>query len=379
MNKKKILIIASLSNSLIRFRGDFIRNLIEEEFEVYTASPDLTPEAKINISGLGATPVEFNLQRTGLNPIKDFVSVRELIAIIKEYKIDLIFPYTVKPVLYGSIAANICRIPVISLITGLGYTFTGISAKAKLLQVLNEVLYKIAVRKNEIIVFQNEDDYNLFLEKKIISKNQQISIVGGSGVNLNQFRFREKNVKTQVSFLLIARLIKEKGIEIYISAAKILKEKYPDAEFHIIGSPETSPSAISEKDLKFLHKQKIIFFHGRQINVEAFLHKTDVFVLPSYYREGVPRTLLEACSCGNPIITTDSVGCREAVREGKNGFLIEPKNTEALVKAMEYFIIHPHMIKEMGLASRKYAEERFDVNIINQDLLQLINSVLKNK
>lgn len=378
MNKKKILIIASLSNSLIRFREDFIKRLIEEGFEIYTASPDLTPEVKKNITGLGATPVEFNVQRTGLNPIKDFNSVRELIAIIKEYKIDLVFPYTVKPVIYGSIAANRCGIPVISLITGLGYTFTGISAKAKLLQVLNEILYKIAIRKNKVIVFQNEDDYNLFLERKILTDKQQTAIVGGSGVNLNQFRFREKKEKTQVSFLLTARLIKEKGIEIYIKAAKILKEKYPEAEFHIIGSPETSPSAISENDLKLLHKQKIIIFHGRQLNVEDHLHKTDVFVLPSYYREGVPRTLLEACSCGNPIITTDSVGCREAVREGVNGFLIEPKNTEALVKAMEYFIIHPHRIKEMGLASRKYAEERFDVNIINRDLLQLINSVIKN-
>ena len=300
-----------------------------------------------------------------------------LLPIIKNNYIDLVFPYTVKPVIYGSVAANRCNVPVISLITGLGYAFTGLSTKARLLQRFNEILYKLSIRKNKVIVFQNKDDYQLFIDRKIISKNQKVDFVSGSGVNLNQFSFKEKNPSEHVSFLLVARLIKEKGIDLYMEAAKILKTKYPKAEFHLIGSPETSPSAISIEELNNLHKEGIIIFHGEQRNIDKHLQKRDVFVLPSYYREGLPRTTLEACACGNPIITTDSVGCRESVKEGVNGFLIEPQNLNALVEAMEYFITHPEKIKEMGINSRKYAEERFDVNIINNDLVQLINGVLK--
>lgn len=376
MNKKRILLIASYDGSLIRFRGDFIKSLVDDGFEVFTAAPDYADEFRQNIKDLGATPLEFKLQRTGLNPFKDFKSILELKSLMKENKIDLVFPYTVKPVIYGSMAANMCKIPVISLITGLGYAFTGLTAKARLLQRFNETLYKLSIRKNKVIVFQNKDDYQLFLDRKVISKKQKVDFVSGSGVNLNQFSFKEKDASDSVSFLLVARLIKEKGIALYMEAAKILKAKYPKAEFHLIGAPETSPSAISEEELKVLHKEGVIVFHGSQNNIPEHLNARDVFVLPSYYREGLPRTTLEACACGNPIITTDSVGCRESVKEGINGFLIKPQSLEALVEPMEFFINNPAKIKEMGINSRTYAEERFDVNIINNDLINLIKKEL---
>ncbi|WP_299128709.1 glycosyltransferase family 4 protein [uncultured Winogradskyella sp.] len=376
MDKKRILLIASYDGSLIRFRGDFIKSMVDNGFEVFAAAPSFTEKYSQLIKDLGATPIEFNLQRTGLNPLKDFKSIHEIKSIIKENKIDLVFPYTVKPVIYGSMAANMCKVPVISLITGLGYAFTGLSAKARTLQRFNETLYKLSIRKNKVIVFQNNDDYQLFLDRKVITKKQEVAFVSGSGVNLDQFTFKEKNASDKVSFLLVARLIKEKGIALYMEAAKILKAKYPKAEFHLIGAPETSPSAISEVEINQLHKEGVIIFHGKQSNINEHLNQRDVFVLPSYYREGLPRTTLEACACGNPIITTDSVGCREAVKEGENGFLIEPQNLDALVKPMEYFITNPDKIKEMGINSRKYAEARFDVNLINKDLIDLINKVL---
>ena len=376
MEKKRVLLIASHHVSLIRFRGDFIISLIYNDFDVYAAAPDYSEEIKQKIIDLGATPVEFKLQRTGLNPLKDFKSIQEIKSIIKNNNIDLVFPYTVKPVIYGSIAANSCNVPVISLITGLGYTFTGASSKARLLQRFNETLYKFSIRKNKCIVFQNKDDYQLLLDRNVISKDQKVEFVSGSGVNLKQFTFKEKNPTDKVSFLFIARLIKEKGVALYLEASKILKNKYPNTEFHLIGAPEISPTAISEDELKEMHNEGTIIFHGKQKDVEKHLHNTDIFVLPSYYREGLPRTTLEACACGNPIITTDSVGCRESVKEGENGFLIEPKNLEALVEPMEYFITHPEKVKEMGINSRKYAEERFDVNIINNDLINIIKQEL---
>jgi glycosyltransferase involved in cell wall biosynthesis len=377
MKTKRILLIASYAGSLIRFRGDFIEALIKEGFKVFTAAPSYTEEVRQKIKEMGAITIEFNLQRTGLNPIKDFKSILELKSIIKENEIDLVFPYTVKPVIYGSIAANMSNTAVISLITGLGYAFTGLTTKARILQRFNETLYKLSIRKNKVIVFQNRDDYQLFLDRKVISKKQKVDFVSGSGVNLNQFKFKEKNTSDKVSFLLVARLIKEKGIELYMEAAKTLKVKYPNTEFHLIGVPETSPSAISENELNKLHKEGVIIFHGEQKNIEEHLNAVDVFVLPSYYREGLPRTTLEACACGNPIITTDSVGCRESVKEGVNGFLIEPQNLEALISSIEFFITNPEKIKEMGVASRKYAEERFDVNIINSDLINIIKRELK--
>lgn len=376
MEKKRILIIASSAGSIVWFRGDFIKCLIENGYEVFTASPDYTKEDYEKLCAMGAIPVEFMLQRTGLDPFKDFKSIMQLKSIIKENQIDLVFPYTVKPVIYGSMAANMCKVPVVSLITGLGYAFSRLSTKAKILQNINETLYKLSIRKNKIVVFQNKDDYQLLLDRKVISKQQRVAFVSGSGVNLNQFSFKEKNVTGNVSFLLVARLIKEKGIALYMEAAKLLKATYPAAVFHLVGPTETSPSAISEVEIKQFHDEGIIVFHGPQTNIVEHFHKRDIFVLPSYYREGLPRTTLEACACGNPIITTDSVGCREAVREGVNGFLIEPQNLEALVKAMEYFITNPNIIKEMGINSRKYAEERFDVNIINNDLVNLIKSEL---
>jgi glycosyltransferase involved in cell wall biosynthesis len=378
MNNKRVLLIASLANSLIRFRGDFIKSLIKNGFDVYTASPSYKEKHRQQITEMGATPIEFNLQRTGLNPIKDFKTILELKSIIKENKIDLVFPYTVKPVIYGSMAANMCKVPVISLITGLGYAFSGLSAKTRLLQHFNETLYKLSIRKNKVIVFQNKDDFQLLLDRKVISKKQIVDFVSGSGVNLDQFKFKEKNATDKVSFLLVARLIKEKGIGLYMEAAKILKKKYPNTEFHLIGQLETSPTAIDEAQLNDYSKKNIIIYHGFQKNIEDHLHKRDVFVLPSYYREGLPRTNLEACACGNPIITTDSVGCREAVRDGYNGFLIEPQNLNALIKPMEFFITNPDKIKEMGINSRKYAEERFDVNIINNDLIKLIKTELED-
>ena len=299
MEKKRILIVASLSQSLINFRGDFIKSLVKSNYEVYALAPGHPEEFKQKLQNIGAVPLEFNLNRTGLNPIKDLSTIKELGSIMKKYKIDLVFPYTVKPVIYSSIAADRLGIPVISLITGLGFAFTGLTLKARLLQRLNETLYKISIRKNKIVVFQNHDDYQLFLDRKILKKQNRVGFVSGSGVNLNQFKFRQNNkVSNNISFLLVARLIKEKGISLFIEAAKQLKSKYPESEYHIIGATDKSPSSMKEEQLKEMNELGIIVYHGRQSNIPDHLDKRDIFVLPTYYREGIPRSILEALSVG---------------------------------------------------------------------------------
>ena len=377
MGKKKILIIASASNSLVGFRGDFIKNLLKNNFEVYTAAPNYGESTRKTLESFGAKPLTFKLQRTGLNPISDIKSIKGLKEIINKNKIDLVFPYTIKPVVYGSIAANLSNVPVISLITGLGFSFSRSTLKSKILQVATEFLYKISIRKNKAIVFQNSDDYNLFLSRKILSKKNKVGFVDGSGVNLNEYNFRENTNSTEViSFVVIARLIKEKGIGLFLEAAKVLKNKYPKSEFHIIGTPDNSPSAIKIDELKSLHESGVVIYHGPQSNIQEHLTNRDIFVLPTYYREGVPRSILEALSVGLPVITTNTPGCKETIVNKKNGILIEPKDLDELINAMEYFLINKDKIKEMGINSRNYAKERFDVKIINKNLLNIVNKVL---
>lgn len=375
--KKNILIIASLANSLPHFRGDFIAELVKQGYTVFAAAPDVSEKVTKRLAELGATYIPFNLDRTGLNPLSDFKSIIQIKNIIKDNNIDLVFPYTIKPVVYGSIAANMTKTPTISLITGLGFTFSGASRKAKFLQKISKALYRYSLRKNKIVIFQNKDDLQLFLDNKIISKSQKTYIVNGSGVNLDRYPHRVLKAEgTKVKFVIVARLIKEKGIQLFMDTASRLKKRYPFSEFHVIGGMADSPSGIKMEALNMLHDSGTIVFHGLKDNVPEFLKDMHVFVLPTFYREGVPRSILEALSIGMPIITTDTPGCRETIVQDKNGFLIPPNDFESLVDACQYFLENPDTIEQMGIESRKLAEKKFDVNIINSFLVDNINSVL---
>lgn len=375
--KKNVLIIASLANSLPHFRGDFIAELVKQGYTVFATAPEMSKENSARLLELGATPIPLDLDRTGLNPIRDLKTTLQIKKIIKEKNIDLVFPYTIKPVVYGSIAASLCKTPTVSLITGLGFTFSGASKKAKFLQQITKRLYQFSLRKNKLVIFQNEDDRQLFVKSGILSKNQKTDIVNGSGVNLDRYPFRTAKVETQnVRFVIVARLIKEKGIQLFMDAAKVLKKEYPLSEFHIIGGMADPPSGVNIDTLKQLHDSSIIVFHGLKDNVPEFLQNMHVFVLPTFYREGVPRSILEALSIGMPIITTDTPGCKETVIPKKNGFLIPKESLDPLVDACRYFLENPSVIEDMGKESRNLAENKFDVNLINNHLLENINTVL---
>lgn len=381
MPQPKILIIASLDQSLINFRGDLIAALIANNYEVLCAAPDFRQNYIEKIEALGAKTVAFDLQRTGLNPLKDLKSISQLKKIITDHKVDLVFPYTIKPVVYGSIAARKRNVPVVSLITGLGLTFSGVNLKAKALQIVTQEMYRYALRKNEMVIFQNQDDRQLFFEKNITAKNQNTEVVDGSGINLERFDFRVRKKQTgeAIKFVIVGRLIKEKGVALFIEAARKLKTKFTNAEFHLIGRPpDNNPSSLSEAALRAYDEQGLVVYHGHQTNVVSLLSEADVFVLPSYYREGVPRSILEALSIGMPIITTLMPGCKETVDDGKNGFLIPPEELEPLIDSMNFFLENPDQIAIMGKESRKLAENKFDVHIINDQLLKIINNSLSN-
>ncbi|MBC2840328.1 glycosyltransferase family 4 protein [Robiginitalea sp. SC105] len=369
----KILILASAARSLLNFRGDFIRSLIDNGYQVFAAAPEMVPETAELLQKLGATPLPLKLARTGINPFRDLGTIWHIRRIIRKYEIDMLFPYTIKPVIYGSMAARTLNIPVVSMITGLGFTFGESNSRARMLQQVTQVLYKWGLSRNRVVIFQNRDDRDLFLQKGLIGPGRKTALVNGSGVNLDGYPFRKRESDgSRVVFVLVARLIREKGVDIFMEAAESLKQNYPGAEFHIIGQPDGSMSSISATVLQDYHDRGIIVYHGFQRNVPELLYDSDVFVLPTFYREGVPRSILEALSIGMPIITTDTPGCRETIVPNKNGILIPPKDQEALYEAMKSILDHPERIGPMGLASRKLAEEKFDVRLINKELIRLI-------
>jgi len=339
MSEKRILLIASLAASLTHFRGDFIKDLIANGYKVYGAAPEMEDEIKERLIALNATPIALNMQRTGLNPFKDIKAIFEIKSIIKKNQINIVFPYTIKPVIYGSIAARMLKVPTFSLITGLGYTFSGMSFKAKSLQKVTQFLYRIGLKRNKVVIFQNVDDYQLFLKKRILKPHRKYEIVSGSGVNLNKYSFREKtNNGEAIRFMFVGRLIYEKGILQLIKAANKIKPIYPKAEFHVFGTVKDSPSAIDPNILNESIKKGDIIYHGKKNNIEDYLKTSDIFILPTFYREGIPRSILEALSIGMPIITTDSPGCRETVLKDENGILITPRNLESLVSSIEFFL-----------------------------------------
>lgn len=368
MVRKRIAIIASISTSLINFRGELIKKWIELGHEVYACAPDFECKIKDKLECAKVKPVEIKLFRTGLNPFKDLVSLYSLYKTLNEINPDVVYSYTIKPVIYASIASKLAGVDYISsLITGLGYTFSGNSFTKKIINRVTRILYKISLSTNKLVLFQNEDDRKLFVDLKLVDEGKT-AVVNGSGVNTSHFYYSPYD-KNEVSFLMICRLLKSKGIYEYIKAAEMVKRNYPDVEFNVVGPYNPgNPDSIDEDILKRAEKEGIINYHGRKDDVRPFIEDSSVYVLPSY-REGTPRSVLEAMSMGRPIITTDVPGCRETVDEGVNGFLVSEKNYEQLVDRMLYFINNKDKIREMGDNSRRIAEEKYDVHKVNEDII----------
>lgn len=363
----KIAIVAGLNRSLINFRGDLIQAWLNQGHEVLALAPG--DEVKDKIHALGASYVSIPLQRTGLNPIKDLETLRSLTAILKEEKPDIAFLYTIKPVIFGSLAASWAKVPEIySMITGLGFVFSGNTLKHRFLKRIVIQLYKTAMQRNKRIFFQNPDDILDFTSYGIIARDQKVVQINGSGVNVDWF-FPAPLPSGPLTFLLIARMIWDKGIGEYVEAAREIKRKHPEVQFKLVGPQDENPAAIKKEDIERWKVEQVIDYYDRLDDVRPVMKQASVYVLPSY-REGTPRTVLEAMSMGRPIITTDAPGCRETVQDGVNGFLVPVKDSKALAQTMELFIKEPGMIQDMGLQSRKIAEEKYDVHKVNRVILE---------
>ena len=346
-----------------------MNEFIEKGYNVITCAPDEDKDTIIKLNNLGISYRKYFLSRQGLNPFHDFKSFITIYKTIRKEKPDIVLSYTIKPVIYGSLAAFICGIKQYhSIITGIGYSMYDETLKQKIIGKIVRKLYRITLNYNKKVFFQNPDDLNYFLNRRIINDSSNTVLLNGSGVDLDYY-YQCKPVFSPVKFLLISRLLKEKGILEFISAAEELKKKYQSAQFQIIGWADASPSRIDPQLINKMKEKGIIDFLGYKKDVRSYIKKCSIFVLPSY-REGTPRTVLEAMSMGRAIITCDSPGCRETVMDGINGFLIPVKDSRVLGKTMEKFIKDPSLIQDMGKESRKIAEIKYDVIKVNKTIIK---------
>jgi len=370
--KKKILFLSNTSWSLYNFRLALMEALKEKGFEVLFSAPYDQYAEILKKKGFRYLEIK-NLERKSLNPIKELKLFFELYKIYQKEKPDLVLHFTIKPNIWGSLAAKFAKIKCFNTVTGLGSLF----GKKSFFQKLVEFLYKLSFKFPQKVFFQNKEDLKLFLEKKIIKKEKAV-LVPGSGVNLKHFHpdFCKKIKKASKNFvfLFVGRLLKEKGIEELVEAVKIVKSKYPEIELWLLGRiDKDNPSAISEKKLESWQKLGLVKYLGFVDDVRPFLCQADCFVFPSYYREGIPKSLLEASAMEKPIIGTQSVGCQEVIEEGKNGFLVPPRDSEKLALAMIKMIeISEEKRKEMGKLARQKVLEEFDEEKVVKKYLEEI-------
>lgn len=363
----KILVLGSHAESLIIFRLDMLIAM-SKQHEVIACAPDASAAVIQKLKNAGVSFVPVKLARTGLNPIADLQTLCDLYKVFKKVRPDQVFLYTGKPVIYGSIAAKVAGIKQIySMITGIGSYFVHTDLKSRIVRAIMSALYKVALSFNTKVFFQNLDDVADFAASGIFNNSSKTIITNGSGVNLEYFT-QLPLPTNKIAFILTARFILAKGVIEYLTAAQQIKERYPHVEFFLVGWYENKDESIQPAVIQKYIDQGIIQYLGKLEDVRPALAQSSVFVLPSY-REGIPKTILEAMACGRAIISTNVPGCKETVKIGVNGFLVPARDIASLRVAMEEFIIKPELIAQMGQRSREIAVEKYDVNQVNSVIL----------
>lgn len=369
----KFILISSHAQSLINFRGDLIASLKKFGISVHVVTPKINKNSNDykDLINLGVVVHQIPLNRKSINPFFDLIYLLRLVGLFISIRPKYVMGYTVKPVIYGSIAAMICRVPRnFSLITGLGSFFGDeLNLTSKIIHKILSYLYRIALSGSDKIFFQNIDDSRFFLKNRIIKSLDKSEIVNGSGVNLEYYY--KSPFPSEVSFLLISRLIREKGVIEFSQAAKKIRSTYPNVKFILAGWYDDK--SISNITINSWVEDGRLVFLGKLEDVRDAIENCSVFVLPSFYPEGVPRVILEAMSMGRAIITSDSPGCRETVINDISGYLIKPKSSDELMLAMLKFIKNNNLIHEMGKKSRQLAEDKFDVHKVNEAMLKGMN------
>ena len=366
-----ILIVGSNDRSLYSNRGDLIKELVSNGHSVAAVIPDY--DFLTEVDSLGIPVFTYSIQRTGVNPLSDLFAIRSLVSLFRQHRPQIVFNYGVKPVIYGAIAAKLARVPhIYGMITGLGHAYTTQSLKTRILRLIVTPLYQLGVSLTHHVFFQNPDDEAEFVQRRIVRDRSKATQINGSGVNTQAFPQKPLPAGDAL-FLFIGRLLTEKGIAEFVEAAAALRVRYPTARFVAVGPHDPNlPHAVCGNKLEQWRKAGAVEFVGGVKDVRAWLEQCTVFVLPSY-REGTPRSVLEAMSVGRPVITSDAPGCRETVIDGVNGLLVPPRDQYALAAAMERFLADPNLIAGMAIESRRIAEEKYDVRKVNRVILETMN------
>lgn len=365
----RIVISANTSWYLFNFRKGTIKALLEKGCDVIAVAPVDPYSEKLRELGCHFEPLY--MDRGSTNPIKDMRTTWHYYQIFLRLKPDLVFNFTPKVNIYSTLAARLVKAKVVNNIAGLGSLFVSHSLASR----IAKLLYRISQPLADFVFFQNEEDRKLFLDAGIV-KQQFTDRLPGSGVDLSRFVVTPAPDDGSVKFILVARMLREKGVELYVEAARQLHQQYPNLEFNLLGFiDEDNPSGISRTQIEQWQNDGTINYLGTTDDVTKVLANQDCVVLPSYYREGVPKSLLEAAAMGKPIVTTDNVGCRETVDNGLSGFLCTPNDLLSLKNALDKIITMTHaQRKKFGCAGRIKIENEFDENmVIKAYLSQLTN------
>lgn len=409
--RKKVVVVGAYPDSVVGFRGELIREIARAGCAVMVMAAETTEEVRLGIEGLagarsgewrvasgekmaaeaagkqvaggrlqvevagdaGKGSVKFRpywVQRNGMSVGSDWRTLRELRATFVELQPELILAYTIKPIIWGGIAVRRCpKARFFALVTGLGYAFQGGSWKRRLLNQLVVRLYRFSLKRAAGVIFQNSDNRDLFVQHRIVPANK-CHVVSGSGINTQHYA-PAILPPGPPHFLLIARLLGEKGIREYATAAGIVQQTHPQAIFSLVGPTDPSPDGIPLEEVQAWHDQGAILYHGPTTDVRPYIAACHIYCLPSYH-EGMPRSVLEAMAMGRPILTTTASGCKETVEDGVNGWKVPVADANALAERMIWLIQHREQWDAMGMASRKLAETKFDVEKVNAQMLKIL-------
>ncbi|MCS6833239.1 MAG: glycosyltransferase family 4 protein [Flammeovirgaceae bacterium] len=371
--KKKIGVVGNSAWNIYNFRQNLIKHLLTEGYDIVTIAPDDGYGKHLEKLGCLYQPV--HMQPKGNNPLKDLLFAKDLYYCYRHHKLDAVLQFTIKPNIYGSLAAKLAGIPCINNVTGLGTVFLHNNLTTK----IAKILYKISFRFPYRIFFQNEDDRSLFLKLGLV-REEKTALIPGSGVDLEKFLPSPSFTRNHpFVFLMIARLLYDKGIVEYAEAAQLLKKQAIPCVCKVLGSIETDAGlgVTHEKVMQWVEGQFIEHIEKVE-DVRPYIAQADVVVLPSY-REGTPRSLLEAASMAKPLIATNVPGCKEVVKDGYNGFLCHPQSATDLAEKMKkMYLLTDEQLKTMGQNSRTYMQEKFDQKIVFQIYTETLQTLFQN-
>lgn len=361
------VLISPKNRTVYNFRGELVESIIQQGYKVYVTGPNKIDVDKIE--ALGAEFVEIPNDKNGVSIIADLRYLFRLFVFIRGVRATATLGYTIKPVIYGAIAAHLAGVSsVSSMITGVGYLFISKSRMAKVLKKIATTLYRIGLGASHNVIFQNPDDRAEFIAHKLVKENKTY-LVNGSGVNMAKFPLSP--LPSTLTFFMLARIMYSKGVIEYLEAADIIKQHYPQVKFMLLGAFENIQDSVPRPIVQDYIDRGIIDYFEESHDIVSYYAQCSVYVLPSY-REGTPRTVLEAMAMGRAIITTDVPGCRETVVNSDNGFIVPARNSNELAAAMELFVKTPSYIEEMGLASHKQCEKKYSIDIVNKDMISII-------